>query len=119
MQDGGRSSSGARLLTESVAAWRSFVDRPAVTPQELVANMKALYSAVHGMDFAALDPANVKAMATPVSEALFDLYLTLRDRLPEWQQRGLMAGEAPLAVRNAMRVLRYTIDGPDRYPACI
>ena len=110
MQDGGRGNSGARLLADNLAAWRGIVGRPVATPQDLIANMRALYAAVFDTDFAALDPANVKALAMPASEALFDLYLTLRDRLPEWHAQGLMTEGAPRAVRDAMRVLRYTID---------
>lgn len=72
--------------------------------------MQALYAAVYRTDFSALDPAEVKAFAPRAAEDLFDLYLGIRDRIPEWRARGLMQHAAPAAVRNALRVLRYTTD---------
>lgn len=93
-----------------VGRWHTFVARAATSPAELTANMDALYGAVYGTDFGKLDVADVKAIARPAAEELFDLYLTVRDRVPEWHALGLMQGGAPRAVRNAMRVLRYTID---------
>ncbi len=102
--------SGQKLLAGTLGQWRGIVARPAATAADLTANMEALYSAVYGTDFAALDPAEVKVIARPAADELFDLYLTLRDRIPEWHALGLMRESAPLAVRNAMRVLRYTID---------
>lgn len=103
-------ATGQQLLAGALGRWRAIVARPAGSADELTANMKALYLAVYDTDFAALDVAEVKAIAKPAIEELFDLYLMLRDRVVEWRALGLMAGEAPKAVRNAMRVLRYTSD---------
>ncbi len=98
------------LLAAAIGRWRAIVARPAAGSADLIANMQALYQAVYDTDFAALDPAEVKRIARPAADELFDLYLTLRDRILEWQAQGLMRDAAPLAVRNAMRILRYTVD---------
>ncbi|MEQ1718785.1 MAG: YiiX/YebB-like N1pC/P60 family cysteine hydrolase, partial [Hyphomicrobium sp.] len=97
-------------LTGALIQWRGIVGRPAATPAELTGNMQALYAAIYGTEFEKLDPAEARSIAQPAALELFDLYLTLRDRVPEWRARELMLEGAPLAVRNAMRVLRYTID---------
>lgn len=101
---------GHMLLAAAIGQWRAIVARPAVATADLTANMQALYRSVYDTDFAVLDPDEVKRIARPAAEELFDLYLTLRDRIVEWQAQGLMHDAAPLAVRNAMRILRYTID---------
>lgn len=101
---------GQMLLAAAIGQWRAIVARPAAVTADLTANMQALYQSVYDTDFAALDVAEVRHIARPAAEELFDLYLTLRDRIVEWQAQGLMRDAAPLAVRNAMRILRYTID---------
>ncbi len=98
------------LLAAAIGQWRAIIARPAVVTADLTANMQALYQSIYSTDFAALDVADVKQIARPAADELFDLYLTLRDRIVEWQAQGLMHDAAPLAVRNAMRILRYTID---------
>jgi hypothetical protein len=97
-------------LSASVAHWRAILARPATTPAELTDNLLAFYRSVYGSDFAAHDPAEVRALANAISDELFDMYLTVRDRVPEWRALGLMSQGAPAAARNALRVLRYTID---------
>ncbi len=101
---------GQTRLDVVINEWRSIVARPAATAGELAGNMDALYRAVYGTDFGSLDVADVKASAEAAKLELFDLYLTLRDRVGDWRTLGLMDGPAPGAVRHAMRVLRYTID---------
>lgn len=102
--------SGSTLLETTLAHWYALASRPAATPDELARNLEDLYRAVYATDFDALDVAAVKRRAQPLIESVFDLALMLRDRIPEWQARGLMTGGAPLALRNATRILRYTAD---------
>lgn len=104
------SGTGLALLETSLAQWQGIVDRPVVSQDGLISNLEALYAAIYHTNFAALDVAEVKAIAEPAAAHLFDLYLRLRDRIPEWSQQGFMTGAAPLALRNAMRVIRYTCD---------
>ena len=110
MEGSGRQGAGHQLFAAALGRWHGIVARPADTPAELTANMEALYRAIYDTDFGRLDVAEIKAISRTATENLFDLYLTLRDRVPEWRALGLMQGGAPLALRNAMRVLRYTID---------
>lgn len=104
------SSTGQHLLSEAISSWRGVIARPAANAHDLTANLEALYRSVYATDFTAIDVAEVRALTQPASEALFDLYLALRDRIPEWRAAGLMTGDAPRALRNAMRILRYTTD---------
>ncbi len=99
-----------RSLDAELLRWRQFVGRPVATAAELTANMQALYDDIYNASFDALDPLAVKAVSEPATQALFDLYLTLRDRMPEWKAQGLLGDGTALVIRNAMRVLRYTID---------
>ncbi len=101
---------GLRLLADSIGQWRGIAARPVASAADLKRNMEDLYQAIYGTDFAKLDVTGVKAIARPAGEQLFDLYLNLRDRIPEWHAKGAMCEEAPMALRNAMRVLRYTCD---------
>lgn len=101
---------GRKLLAESIGQWRGIVARPVASAADLKSNMDDLYRAIYATDFALLDVAEVKKIAAPAGEQLFDLYLTLRDRIPEWHAQGAMRDAAPMALRNAMRVLRYTCD---------
>jgi hypothetical protein len=94
----------------ALARWRAIVERRVDDAGELAANMEALYRAVFETDFGQLDVAEVKAVAETARHDLFDLYLAVRDRIGAWRARGLMVGDAPDAVRHALRVLRYTID---------
>lgn len=101
---------GQRQLLEAIGLWRGIVARPAPSSDALTANMRELYSAVYETDFGHLDVGEVRSLAAPAIASLFDAYLTLRDRVPEWHAMGAMRDGAPLAVRNAMRILRYTGD---------
>ena len=95
---------------EALAGWRSLASLPAVTPAELTTNLKALYAAIYDADFAALEFAAVRAIAhsrhrgavRPLPHAARPVARMAGCRLAD--------AEAPLAARNAMRVLRYTID---------
>lgn len=93
-----------------MAAWHGLVLRPADTPAALVRNLEDLYTAVYTTDFGAFRVSEVDHIAHAAIEDLFDLSLRLRDRIPEWKARGLMVEGAPVALRNAIRVLRYTCD---------
>jgi hypothetical protein len=101
---------GQRSLGDVLQLWHGLAARPVATAAELTANMQALYDAIYLAEFEMLDPAEVKAHAGAATDVLFDLYLTLRDRVPEWKARGLIGEGTPIVIRNAMRVLRYTID---------
>lgn len=109
MQDGPHDID-ATTLGGAIRVWRGIVDEPVGSAGDLAGRMRALYSAVFSVDFAALDPQDVAANAPHLTQDLFDLYLRLRDRLPEWRALGLLDEPAVTAVRNAMRIVRYTID---------
>jgi hypothetical protein len=101
---------GRSLLAEAIGQWRGIIARPADDSAGLAVSMRDLYSAVYETDFARLEVDEVRRNGGAAGDNLFDLYLTLRDRIPEWHAIGAMRDAAPLAVRNAMRILRYTGD---------
>jgi hypothetical protein len=103
-------TAGERLLSHAIANWRAIAARPVASAEALADAMHELYRAVYETDFAALDVAEVRLIAADAAAELFDLYLAVRDRIPEWSARGLMQEPAPSAVRHTMRILRYTID---------
>lgn len=104
------SSTATASFEKALAGWHGLVGRPAGTPAELVRHLEDLYKAIYTTDFAAFQVAEVDQIAHAAIDDLFDLALSLRDRVPEWKAQGLMVQGAPLAVRNAIRVLRYTCD---------
>ncbi len=103
-------SSPSASLPAKVQDWRRLVDRPVDTSDELLANLQALYAAVYGSDFSGFEVDAVQSDAHLLTEELFDLRLSIRDRLPEWHAKGLMHPDTARAARNAIRVLRYTAD---------
>ena len=90
--------------------WHGFVDRPADSSDALVHNLEGLYQAIYTTDFEAFKVAEVDHIAQAAMDDLFDFALRLRDRVPEWHHQGLLDHDASSAVRNAIRVLRYTCD---------
>lgn len=102
--------SGRNLSDGDIGYWMAVANRRPGSPAELQANMQLIYSGILAIDFNRLDPAAVKLDAKRITDNLFDLYLTLRDRAAEWRLLGLMSDGAPTGVRNTMRILRYTID---------
>jgi len=104
------SATATASFEKALASWHDHVSRPASTPDDLVRNLEDLYRAIYTTDFAAFQVAEVDHIAHAAIDDLFDLALRLRDRVPEWKAQGLMVQGAPLAVRNAIRVLRYTSD---------
>ena len=101
--------SATPLLAAAIGQWRAMIARPVATADELIANMQGLYRSIYDTNFAALDPTEVKLIAVPATDQLFDLSLAVRDRIPEWRAQGLMRDGAATAVRNAMRVLREVL----------
>jgi hypothetical protein len=106
----GERGPGAALLAHKLEQWHELMGRPATDGAALAENLTEFYQSVIRTDFAALDPAEVTAIAETATEDLFDLGLRLRERVSEWQARGLMTPEAVTGVRNAIRILRYTTD---------
>ena len=102
--------SAAAGFEATLADWHGVLDRPAATPEALLANLRDLYQAIYATDFDRLQVSDVSHLAHAAIEDLFDLGLRLRDRLPEWRQQGLLTHEVATAARNAIRVLRYTCD---------
>jgi SAM-dependent methyltransferase len=116
---GPREPSWGRFVTNTPAAGdfardfetlKTLATAPAATAGELLANLTRLYHEVFDRDLNLYNGPAIQAAAPQLLDAVFRLRTTLRDRIPEWQAKGLMTRDVQRALRDAMRVLRYATD---------
>ena len=79
-------------------------------PNELATNLTRIYQAVFNADLGRYDPGSVREAAPQMISAIFDLRMSLRDRIPDWHARNLMTHETQRALRDCFRVARYASD---------
>ncbi len=99
-----------RTLIADLAALQELAEKPMARSPELVANLRDLYQRVFAIDFGAYDPVRVREEAPLLIAGLFDLRVALRDRIPDWQARGLLRQDAQVALRDCLRITRYASD---------
>lgn len=88
----------------------SLAGRPAGSAEELAGTLRQIYGAVYGVDLNRYDAARVKSAAPQLMTAIFEARLALRDRIPEWSQKGFMTDEVQSALRDVFRAARYGAD---------
>ena len=72
--------------------------------------LRELYRAIFDVDLGAYDIDELRAEASHVLRATYYLRMSIRDRLADWQARGLMTREAEYALRGVFRASRYATD---------
>lgn len=112
-----------RTMADDVAGMRRLADAPVVSEAELKANLRAIYKALFLADLTRYDVAGQRKTATQTMQSLFELRLSLRNRIPDWEKRGFMTRDVQRALRDVFRVTRYACDmigeinsGHDRLP---
>ncbi|RPG35409.1 MAG: hypothetical protein CBC34_022280 [Hyphomicrobiaceae bacterium TMED74] len=72
--------------------------------------LQALYAKIIGVNLSAYDVEELRAEAPLVLKSMYQLRLDLRERLKDWEARGLVSAEAEKALRSVFRAIRYATD---------
>ncbi len=97
-------------LEDDIAVFRKILEKKAQTADELATNLTGVYDAFHAADFGHYDLGEHRAAAPEIMRAIFDLQLSLRQKIPEWNSANLMSPAAEKAARDIMRAARYAGD---------
>lgn len=83
---------------------------PAASATELQKALQLIYKHAATADLDAYDPAEVAKAAPEIMYRLFDVRMRLRDRLGEFEKKGVMGPGVQQALRDCFRILRYVSD---------
>lgn len=116
-------SVGARTVADDLAEMRRLADEPVVSEADLRANLAKIYDLLFHADLTHYDAAKQRKLAATAIQSLFELRLSLRNRIADWDRRGFMTRDVQKALRDVFRVTRYACDmigeiniGHDRLP---
>lgn len=101
---------GLERLTDILDLAEALTHGDAATEADVAATLESAYQSLFHADFAAFDVDAVKQHAPALVERIWLLYLALRDRIPEWQERGLMSHRVQSGLRDVFRSARYARD---------
>lgn len=80
------------------------------TVQELEEMLGKLYKAIFDVDLKTYDVKELQAEAAAIMRATFDLRIELRQRLADWETRGIFSKNADGLLRGVFRASRYATD---------
>ena len=101
---------GCTAFDQDFAQIYALATRQVHTPDELTQTLRELYRTIFDVDLGAYDIGELRAEAGHVLRATYDLRMSIRDRLSDWQNRGLMTRESEYALRGVFRASRYATD---------
>lgn len=101
---------GCAAFDRDFAVIFDLATREVVTADDLTNNLQALYRAIFDVDLKTYDIDELRADAAQVLRATYQLRMSLRDRLADWQARDLMTETAEYALRGVFRASRYATD---------
>lgn len=114
---------GSRAVADDLAQMRQLAEAPVVSEAELAANLAKIYGLLFHADLSHYDVAAHRSSAAAIIQSLFELRLSLRSRIGDWERRGIMSRSVQKALRDVFRVTRYACDmigelniGHDRLP---
>lgn len=97
-------------LHADLAKARSWALAPAATGDDLARNLSGVYHSLRSLDLSLYDPKRITAESPILIDELFAIRMAVRDSVGSWHAKGLIGPEAQLAIRNALRILRYGSD---------
>ncbi len=80
------------------------------TTHELEAALRQIYHRIHGTDLKNASRQAVAEAAPQLMREIFRIRIGLRDRIPEWIERRILARPAEIALRDVFRIARYASD---------
>ena len=100
----------AAKFLDDLARLEARAASPGTTTAEIVATCAEVYGAFATVDFSRYDPVAVRQAAPELMQRLFDLRISLRNRIPAWHVQGLMKTDVRRGLRDCFRLLRYAND---------
>jgi hypothetical protein len=97
-------------LDKKLAQVIQMAGRPIEGPHELEASLRQIYHSINDADLHDFDSLDLLKHAAHAMHGLFTARMVLRDRIAEWQAKGLLARPAEVALRDAFRIMRYAND---------
>ena len=97
-------------IQADLATLEALAQTPALSASELVKALQAIYQKAANADFSDYDVRAIGKSAPEIMYRLFDVRIALRNRIGEFEQRGLMTADVQQALRDCFRILRYVID---------
>ncbi len=97
-------------IETDLATLEALAQTPALSASELVKALQAIYQKASNADFSDYDVRAIAKSAPAIMYRLFDVRIALRNRIGEFEQRGLMTSEVQQALRDCFRILRYVTD---------
>lgn len=101
---------GLQELFDILEQAGALLDRDPVDERDLLAALGEIYKGLFLADFRRYDVAAVRAEAPGLVRGIFELYLALRARIPDWQRQGLMTRPVQAVLRDVFRAARYARD---------
>lgn len=95
---------------ERLAQVRNFSERIFETHLDLEAGLRSIFHLIHDNDPGNYDRDQIKEAAPALMRELFKIRMRLRDRIGEWQTKGILLRPAEIALRDVFRVARYVSD---------
>ncbi len=95
---------------DRLAEVRKFAEKTFETHLDLEAALKSIYHLIHDNDPGDADREEIREAAPGLLRELFHIRMRLRDRIPEWQAKGILLRPVEIALRDAFRVARYASD---------
>jgi hypothetical protein len=83
---------------------------PVKTAPELAGMLRQIYDIAARADLSHYDIEAIRRSAADLFRGTGHLRLSLRDQIPDWQQRGLMTEDVQNALRDVFRITRYAAD---------
>ena len=103
-------TANASDLLRDLEAIQSMALKPPTDAAGLSRTLGTVYRAIYGLDLSFYDPVSVAKEAPAIIWLLFDLRMGLRDRVPDWLEKGLMTEDVQRALRDVFRITRYAGD---------
>ncbi len=97
-------------IQADLATLEALAQTPALSASELVKALQAIYQKAANADFSDYDVRAIGKSAPEIMYRLFDVRIALRNRIGEFEQRGLMTADVQQALRDCFRILRYVTD---------
>ena len=101
---------GCRAFDSDFAEIQQLAAQVVSSEAELTAALQARFAKILGVDLKAYDVDELRAEAPLVLKSMYQLRLDLRERLKDWESRGLVSAKAEKSLRDVFRSIRYATD---------
>jgi len=97
-------------LQNDLAVFNALICKDVETAQDLASNLGGVYRALQTLDIRRYDLGDHRSAAPELMNQVFNLQLSVNDKIKGWHARGLMSREVQTAARNVLRAARYAGD---------